>query len=608
MDYKKIKLNSSQGKKILSSHSYRENLKNIAYGMAGDRVKLSFFSSGTQLGYSDGKTIFVNLFPQMFSEETLDVILTYHIALIVHEYSHVLYSDFKAIKEAAKKPLLKHIFNVLEDSRIERISSFKLPGYAMSLYCLNKALYSDKEPENELEFLLHSIWDYALLGINPATIPEKCSDDWYKIKKFVKEARLNDECLECYEICKRIYYILEKYLDDSSYEQPQQAIGDFEGDCDGQNGDTNGQDNRSGNQTNEQSAENGSSGSNGKPKTTDGSQDSSNQFDSAADSDVKSKGHGSDGHSAEQKGVIIEDDSLKEKLKEFLSALAETLETTIDDYKQEEANAIFDRQLANEMKNCGVSSNFSVDDSQIELYNLIKADSSGIISNMKRKLYNVIRFNDDEVTRRQTRGRIDSKSLTNIINGRICRTFKEKSEETDLNVTLLIDASGSMQGMREQETLRATVVMQEALEMLKIPFSTVEFENIATVLNIWNQKSKLKKYSVMNYRASGGTHLYQAFDAVERFFRKQQSYDKVVLVITDGEPAMMHDTADRIMMIRSKYNAQIYGIGIGADILPTASGFLQLFGAEFFIRVDKLNELPLEMAKILKRNLLRTGD
>lgn len=645
-------INNNEALAFLQSASYKKFLKDIAFGMSGDIVNLNFFTKSEELGYSDGKTINVNLMPLMFKDCTLKELTTYHIALIVHEFSHVLYTAFRFVRECAnpRKKLLKHIFNIVCDGRIERISSFKLPGYAISLYALNKAM--DEMGENYSEddyynFLISSLWRYSKLGYLPSNkvlseLPEEVCEDWEKIRVLCRDGRKTDICETCYIKSQDIASIIEKYMPDDA-QFPESAIKDFSGLGQGLNGDTGEADDRE----DDESASDSSEENENKQSSQKGDKDSSEDNDdfsngtSKGEDNESSDGDSSDGASNEEDNEVSDDDSsdnsnstsdedgqskasekngvpdsedsdgepnpseLEEKMREFFDNLESSLTTAKEQFEIERETEKHDKKLlqnaVNENKNMSVNYAFA-DDRCVNTYNFIKSKTAGIISNMKRKLYNVIQFNDDEITRRISRGRIDSKSLSNIANGRVCSSFKEKSEETDLNVTFILDRSGSMDGSSAEKTLAASVIMEETLELLKIPYSFVAFGSKMTILNHWQQNSKMKKYSLMNYYIEGCTALHSAIALVNKsFVSKQKNNDRIVFVITDGYPDSIEAATAQIKNM--KKSAQVFGIGIAGA--SDEQCFTQMFGKDFFIYINNLEDLPLELTNILKRNLLR---
>lgn len=735
---------------MFKSRAYKKHLKAIAEGMAGrHHIQIKFIESGDDLGYTDGKTICVNLLPSCLMNNTVKDVMCAHIALIVHEHSHQLYSSWDIIRKVAGKKLLRDINNILEDGRIERISAFKVPGWSPSLYRLNEMVSEiqtaqhDPDKATDFQFLYFWLWEYSKVGHTPnkEDFPnEEVKKAWKEIKQYCLQARYSDTPEPCYEASLKIEEILLRFKANEPTPQMSDFIRSFNSNAaqgkDAQTGQQipqqsgGGQGQQSGSQqsqgqqttvlvssgsgssqqssqqsssnsnsdsssassqgtsqeqtsgaggsssSNEQNSQNndsnGSSGSssskpedeNGKDtnsssggsdsdkneekgdkepksdnsngsdeeKSTDGEKnDKSDKNDNSSDksengeeNDSDSKGEDaessdekkdsdSDSENSDESGDKEDENKeetdeeedlndLNKGLDDFLDRLDDELDFAAEDYEDEKETEQKDSNFAQSVP---AYNHTSYNERMEERYNERKARLSGLISNMKTKLFKTIHFNMDETTRKLTRGKVDSKSLCNVINGRICAQRKEKSDETDLNVTFLLDKSGSMDGYLETSTIDATIVVGEALEMLKVPYSILAFENSVYLYKEWRQ-SKARKYALMNYSSGGGTALDSGLQTVTEMIKKQMRYDRVVFVITDGYPNNT-ETAVRSAEILRNTKTQVYGIAIG-EIARNANSrktFTRIFGDKFYIPCAKLEDLPLQLTKVVRKNLLR---
>lgn len=79
--------------------------------------------------FTTGKTVCVNT--AMFDDEELSVgeKLDTFLGVTIHEGCHLLYTDFKEMAKITKK-VIHHIFNILEDERIEELCGENKPGLA----------------------------------------------------------------------------------------------------------------------------------------------------------------------------------------------------------------------------------------------------------------------------------------------------------------------------------------------------------------------------------------------------------------------------------------------------------------------------------------------
>ena len=784
---------SPEACKFIKSRSYKRHLKSIAEGMAGrHNIRIKFLESGDDLGYTDGKVIYVNLFPKCLMGYSVRDLMCAHIALIVHEHSHQLYSSWDICRKVAARELLKDINNILEDGRIERISAYKVPGWSPSLYRLNEIVSEvqtkgyNTEVNSDFQYLYWWLWEYAKVGHTPPNnFPnEEVKKAWKEIKQEVLKARYSDTPEPCYEASVRIEEILTPFKQKQPTPKPSEFIRAFSSESaqgkDAQTGQQipqqsgGGQGQQSGsqqtqgqqttvsgssgsgssnqspqesssnssssssgsrsssskgtsqeqtsgaggssssdeqnNQNNDSSGSSGSnssksdkedengkennfsSGSSGsdeneeksdkdsnsksensnnsneeessdgeKNDKADKSEDSSDKSENSGNKDSDSEGEDADtsdnekdsenpdktddsGKESDEKGEEeketeksenkedeeseTENDSedsdnkedkdggnnesddeeesdlndLDKGLDDFLDRLDDELDSAAEDFEEEKETEKKDSNFA---QSVSAYNQTSYNERMEERYNERKARLTGLISNMKTKLFKTIHFNMDETTRKLTRGKVDGKSLCNVINGRICAQRKEKSDETDLNVTFLLDKSGSMDGYLETTTVDATIVVGEALEMLKIPYSILAFENYVYLYKEWRQ-SKARKYALMNYSSDGGTALDSGLKVVTDMMKKQSRYDKIVFVITDGYPNNT-DTAIRAAETLRHTKAQVYGIAIGLIARESSSRktFTRIFGEKFYIPCAKLEDLPLQLTKVVRKNLLR---
>lgn len=86
-------------------------------------------TAGTGSSFTDSKTVCVNtaMFddPELSVGEKLDTFL----GTAIHEGCHLLYTDFKEMTKITKR-VIHHIFNILEDERIEELCGENKPGLA----------------------------------------------------------------------------------------------------------------------------------------------------------------------------------------------------------------------------------------------------------------------------------------------------------------------------------------------------------------------------------------------------------------------------------------------------------------------------------------------
>lgn len=196
-------------------------------------VKLSLNIGGGS--YTDGKSITVGL-PEMFVEKSYGEIFSALRALIGHESQHINSSDFEAfvafqndigdyfykkykIPRFYGQKVAKHLFNSVEDGRIEKILCNKLPGYTKHIKFLNGSFWEAQEMKgnSELEDFLHTITTYSVTGLYPKGFKDvykgsKLHENMKKIEMDIQEGIDAVTCKQCVLICHDIIDKVEDYL------------------------------------------------------------------------------------------------------------------------------------------------------------------------------------------------------------------------------------------------------------------------------------------------------------------------------------------------------------------------------------------------------------
>jgi len=99
--------------------------------------------------------------------------------------------------------------------------------------------------------------------------------------------------------------------------------------------------------------------------------------------------------------------------------------------------------------------------------------------------------------------------------------------------------------------------------------------------------------------ASGGTPLNKAMSYLPVHLKKVTQNDKLIIVITDGEP---EETTEECMntVKRLSKDAKVYGLAIGTG----REALSHIFGTNY-IEIDSLDKLPRELCKVIEKNLFR---
>lgn len=652
------------GKKMfLQSAAYCNMIRKMVVGITGDHSLIVYILpiNHPELAFTDGKYIMVNTLHPLFIKEPIEDITVYCLALATHESLHPLYSCFQCIEDAAKKRssdndntvyVRRSLFNILEDARIERIGRFKFPGVSYAIDQLNDFLYEKVENLDKLkdiELIIQWLLDFASVDKVRGELPDHLKPIWEKIKPLATKAKYSDTCSRCYYYTKKIMKLISPLIpEDEPLDNRQQKPENNQGnntDVDAQTGevppgmgnpnsggksgskqkhnsgsqgqsDQNGQGSSSGNNQDNQSSGSGNGQANemsqGNGQGDDKSQNKNNgQGEASAAGQNSSAGKGSSGPSKGGSGQADSNELTKEQMeaeaREISQMLQNSLNASFNEHIQDQANDAQDvsrmRKLQTDPSNaCKVVPHYG-NYNNLPAYEILKSSVAAVTRNLKKGLKNILNYNVDEMSRYLHSGRIDSKSLSRMPTGAVCAKRIEKNDEADLNITVLVDMSGSMNGTPIFYAKAACVVLYEVCKELKVPITILGFRSgRPTEVHYFadtNLKGRYSHTGIVAMGASGGTPLDKAMNYLPVHLKKQNQEDKLVIIITDGEPEEDTETCKSTVKKLSN-NAKVYGLAIGTGRLTLA----QIFGTRY-IGIDSLEKLPKELCKIIEKNLFR---
>lgn len=349
-----------------------------------------------------------------------------------------------------------------------------------------------------------------------------------------------------------------------------------------------------------QNAEDGKSGDD----TSDTSESQESSSDSPATSsnsnkpDIKNDGDFNDEDKDTVKGMDDE---------EFEDMLRKTIEGIVPAYEKEvrdnQADAMVNAELESGQGN---GYNVTVVRPSVDnrhKYSEIVSRVAPISNRLAHEMKKVIHYNQDEVRRGITKGKIDPSGLAHVYNGHCFYKRIEKSNESDLFVSILLDCSGSMSGSKLISMVTQTTIILEACKALKIPISIIGFHGSGSRTSIvhyfdYKHRSALNRSNIVQMFASGCTPLSEAIEYHRKYLKKVKHQDKLCFIITDGEP---DSNADAIRSFNAlKKEAMSFGIAIDDGINQLKS----IFG-NCFIDGRDLSKLPVEICTIIRKNILK---
>lgn len=592
---------------FLVSPAYCNMLRKMVVGITSDHRITVFLlpPSHPELAFTDGKRVMINTLHSLFCSQPIEKITEYCLALAVHESLHPLYSCFQCVEDAARQRpgendntvfVRKQILNILEDARIERIGAFKFPGVSYAIESLNEYLYTieqDFSNAKDIEIMMKWILDYVSVGKNRSELTGNLALLFERIKPLALKAKYSDTCSGCYFYTKKIMRLLKDLIPEQDplnrqNQKPDTSQGNDK-DVDAKTGQAvpgNGQ----------------PTAASVKQKNVNTSGGQNRNQNSCSRGQLVSDGQS--GNSAQMSGGMGGNGAA-----ELTDKLNQALNSSFNEHIKDMENDSADSKTASSITSDSTAEYKILpaygSHAEMDEYCKVKSAVASVTNHLKTGLKNIINYNVDEMNRYLHVGRIDAKSLSRIPSGAICAKRIEKSEEADLNITVLVDLSGSMSGENLDNSIKACTVLQEVAMALKIPITILGFQNghgnSVQIFHFTNRelKGRYTHTGVVKMSASGGTPLNPALKYLPRLLHRQKEEDKIVIVITDGAPnGPAEDCAKSVKQIERE--AKVYGLAIGGG----RGALMSIFGANCIV-VDSLEKMPRELCRIIEKNMLK---
>ena len=462
---------------------------------------------------TNGKTIFLPTLPLDCSHTLLGLVRGF----IDHESAHLRETDFEILRTGQLTGLEKHIWNILEDWRVEHKLAAVFPGCRQNLTWLIKHLFlNEDEPEDSgTETDALHILEWLLLTVRSWDVPElqtKCTDLANAIDLVFPglRAKLNpilqtvptmcETSRDCLNVAREIVRALSNYVELS--EGPEEE--------------------KQKNTTDSQNSEN-----------SDQSQVIRNNPEKALQTLEKMLQSGPD-----------------ERPSDIGSRLAKILEESQEN-----------RTSGITMATVGHKILIGLDDKTL-------AQASGATRALRVRLQALLQGHQLVRARSGYRGRLDTSRLHRAGTGD-SRIFLGKSTRLRLNtaIHILLDSSGSMSGSQMDLACAACYAVATALHAVPgislavtaFPANPTDGDQFNTVVPILRHGQKL--HNRFSLAACGSTPMDSAiwWTLQQTLFMPETR--KIILIISDGEPDNFAPTVDAIQAAQG-IGYEVYGIGI----------------------------------------------
>lgn len=511
--------------------------------------------------YTEGKNIYIPTLPVTSNEQLLCIVRGF----IDHESAHIRFTDFDLLKREQLDAIAFHIFNIIEDWRVENELAKLFPGSQVNLHYLIRYFFVNEKQKTKEEAGEKSsaslLFNYMLLTVRSWDVAEIGHSKISGGKGVLQTMRLELEPLfqglldkldilfqeirlKCKGTQGSIYYAKEVVMLLKNYcselqQQEEQKKEESE------------QSNTEQEQKNEEEGES--------DDAKDNSHESNSNDDTGAEeislSPVKELAELLEENTAENEAALPLD---------LGSLLAENLNQNYCDRR----NAAM---VIGEVDSCNVAPMLEEEKKNALTMSIaLRARLQGFLQSYVRQ--------ESAVGRR---GRLHTHSLyrTSVHNPKIfCRESMKRGVNTAVHI--LLDASGSMDDERLSIARQACFALGKVLNEMKdvnpaITVFPANSENDNSVYPLLRHGQKLTDVTVQY--GLGGTPLAPALWWTMREMLFLKEHRKIIFIITDGRPDSCEATKD-VLEKAEKFGFEVYGIGIKdvsiKDFLPETSAVI----------------------------------
>lgn len=504
---------------------------------------------GGDSAYTDGSTIYLPSLPAYGDATLLGLAKGY----VDHESAHIRDTDFAFMAKVKISPLEKHIWNIIEDYRVEHKLSSVFPGCAYNFKWLIKHLFINDSPAQQTHHTGQQILNWLLLYIRSWDV-HKLSEQVDSLSMQIKTAfpgllaqvaaivdTIPARChntRDSLEMARELVKLLEQYCANMQLEEEEKK-------------------------------------NNNNPQPADGGINTGQVSDGQRVTDIQ---------------------SLQQLLVTDASALPQDMGQIVAD-----ALGKLQNNGSDKIKVARIAQKHTWELNAQQLHCARRATTA-----LRARLQGLLQSRVFKPSRSGYRGKLDTRNLhrLTINNPKVFRQ-KEYRQGLDTIVHILLDASGSMHGAAMDLACQACFATAQALsptpgvtlavtafpgEAIKTPTGSTR-DTVAPIL-----KPKQKMHNQFAISAGGSTPLDSALWWINAQMQFQQEKRKIILLISDGEPDNMQ-TAQLAIEAACKQGLELYGIGINApsilNLLPKNSKVISGMG-----------ELPSSMFGLLQQALL----
>lgn len=235
-----------------------------------------------------------------------------------------------------------------------------------------------------------------------------------------------------------------------------------------------------------------------------------------------------------------------------------------------------------------------------------------------RRIQNMIKHNEDEKRTGQVAGFLTQSQLWRK-DGKIFSQRKDRNEEADLAILLLVDESGSMEDSNRYIWARNTATaLAEVCEALNIPLAVLghQARHARDVVDVYHYVSfekpiKEQKANIENISPRHNTREGVSLKYAGEYLARQPQRDRLLIVISDGEPyhcdskwnhftdKPAEEDAKKVVKDLEKHNITTFGIAIGDGQDKIENIYKN------FISIPKIEKLPQKLCLLMQKKIFK---
>ena len=560
--------------KLSASKRAISNFVNI---VTNDQIPVKFNQRGDS--YTDGKSVVIG--SNIVEPKDFDVA----VGLALHEGSHIKLSDFKLLNDiynlipnyvtegAIKKgvynsiQVVKDIWNVVEDRRIDQYVFDSAPGYRdyyRSMYdkyfndkVIDKGLLSDEYTDETIESYMFRIIN--LHNKNTDLTKLKGLREIYKLVGLGNISRLRDS-KDTFDVALEMFKVILKNLSNVSLNDEETQQSQRQDSGNGENGDGNGENSTQLELSDETSDEMGGMGVSAEGmKGNQSSQSKANPKEELSErqKELLSK------KIQKQKDFMdgdIQKKTISRKDKENLDAIQESgseiksvgegVDNGWGNYPQKGIECIVVKKLTrslfeSEMFPMTYNNYWNSTEGPVQIRYQEEVDAGIKLGTILGRKLQVRGEDRSTVFNRQKVGKIDKRMISSLgFGNENVFQYTEIDSYKKANLHVSVDASGSMNGEKWQQTLTNVVALCKAVDMIQNLSIQVSFRGCSqgkpyVVLAYDSRTDKFSKVKQMfpAFHTFGTTPEGLAFEAImKEFLPSNNDMDSYFLNLSDGEP------------------------------------------------------------------------